>query len=62
MPAVESCHCCLALAPSWYSAEYEREWLVLSTPAGEYLGVVCSGCVADEELVSIDIELSLQAA
>jgi hypothetical protein len=62
MVAIESCHCCLAIAPSWSSAEYEQEWLVLSTPDGEYLGVLCSGCVADEELVLIDMEISLQAA
>lgn len=55
MPAIEWCECCLSEAPSWSSAEY-GEWVVLLARDGEYLGVVCAGCVADEELLVGELE------
>jgi hypothetical protein len=61
MPAHETCHCCQALAPAWSSPEYV-EWHVVCTARGEYLGVVCSGCLVDDELVLLELESSLQAA
>ncbi len=39
--------------------EYEDEWIVLLGGGGECLGVVCSGCVADEELLALELEAAL---
>jgi hypothetical protein len=61
MPVSEICHHCQALAPAWSSTEYV-EWHVVSTARGECLGVVCSACLADDELVLLELESSLQAA
>jgi hypothetical protein len=55
MSAIEWCECCLSEAPSWSSAEY-GEWVVLLARDGEYLGVICAGCVADEELLLGELE------
>ena len=52
---VEYCFRCLSDAPGtmrWDSAD----WLVLLTREGEYLGIVCVGCIADEDLALIDAE------
>lgn len=55
MSAIESCECCLAEAPSWTSDEY-AEWVLLLARDGEYLGVVCAGCLAEEELLLLELE------
>jgi hypothetical protein len=51
---VEYCLRCLSDAPrdSWESAD----WLVLVTRDGEYLGIVCAGCIADEDLALVAAE------
>jgi hypothetical protein len=52
---VEHCFRCLSEAPgadAWQSAD----WIVLTTADGEYLGVVCVGCVADDGLALIELE------
>jgi hypothetical protein len=51
MPAIEWCECCLAEAPA-----ASADWYVLTTREGEHLGVVCAGCVADEELMLLELE------
>ncbi len=61
VPFEETCSCCLALAPSWSSEEY-ADWCVLITEDGECVGVACSGCVADEELLVFELEADLLAA
>jgi hypothetical protein len=61
MSAIEWCERCLSAAPSWAEAEY-GEWVVLSTRHGDCLGVVCAGCVADEELLALELEDELAAA
>jgi hypothetical protein len=61
MHAIEWCERCLSQAPAWTAEEY-AEWIVLLTPAGEHLGVVCAGCVADEELLVRELEDALAAA
>jgi hypothetical protein len=48
-------------APGESSAEY-AEWLVLSTSDGEYLGIVCAGCIAEPELLALELEDALLAA
>jgi hypothetical protein len=52
---VEHCFRCLSESPgadAWQSAD----WIVLTTTEGEYLGLVCVGCVADDELALIELE------
>jgi hypothetical protein len=51
---VEYCLRCLSDAPhdAWDSAE----WLVLLTREGEFLGIVCAGCIADEDLALVEGE------
>jgi hypothetical protein len=39
-----------------------EDWLVLVTRDGEYLGVVCPGCVVDEELALIELEDAYELA
>lgn len=58
---IEWCERCLSEAPGESSAEY-AEWLVLSTPDGEYLAIVCAGCIAEPELLAIELEDALLAA
>jgi hypothetical protein len=60
MHAIEWCERCLSPAPPWTAGEY-AEWVVLLTPAGEYLGVVCAGCVAEDELLARELEDALAA-
>jgi hypothetical protein len=60
MSMVESCTCCASIAPSPKSASYP-DWFVLLSRDGEYLGVACVGCVADEELLVLELEGSLAA-
>ncbi|HTA35852.1 MAG TPA: hypothetical protein VK761_03965 [Solirubrobacteraceae bacterium] len=60
MSMIESCTCCASLAPSPKSADY-ADWFVLLSRGGEYLGVACVGCVADEELLVLGLESSLAA-
>lgn len=59
--AIEWCERCLSEAPGEASPEY-AEWLVLSTPGGEYLGIVCAGCIAEPELLALELEDALLAA
>jgi hypothetical protein len=61
MSAIEWCERCLSEAPGESSPEY-AEWLVLSTPEGEYLGIVCAGCIAEPELLALELEDALLAA
>lgn len=61
MSAIEWCECCLAEAPGWSTREY-AEWVVLLAEDGAYLGVVCAGCVADEELLRAELEASAPSA
>jgi hypothetical protein len=61
MNAIEWCERCLSEAPGEGSPEY-AEWLVLSTPADEYLGIVCAGCIAEPELLALELEDALLAA
>jgi hypothetical protein len=52
---LEYCYRCLSDAPgadAWESAD----WLVLLTREGEYIGIVCSGCIADEDLAIVELE------
>jgi hypothetical protein len=56
--AIEWCERCLSEAPGSSSPE----WLVLSTAAGEYLGIVCAGCIAEPELLALELEDALLAA
>jgi hypothetical protein len=52
---VEHCFRCLSQtsgADGWQSPD----WIVLATVDGEYLGLVCVGCVADDELALIELE------
>jgi hypothetical protein len=60
MRLIESCVCCASIAPS--SADEIGDWFVLLSRDGEYLGVACVGCVADEELLVLELESSLVAA
>lgn len=59
--AIEWCERCLSQAPGWSSPEY-AEWLVLSTPGGAYLAVVCAGCIAEPELLALELEDELLGA
>jgi hypothetical protein len=61
MPTLEICHCCQAFAPAWSSPDY-AEWHVVISADGELLGVVCSGCLIDDELIAIELGSSLQPA
>jgi hypothetical protein len=61
MNAIEWCERCLSEAPGPASPEY-AEWLVLSTPDGEYLGIVCAGCIAEPELLALELEDELLGA
>jgi hypothetical protein len=61
MNAIEWCERCLSEAPGESSPDY-AEWLVLSTPGGEYLGIVCAGCIAEPELLALELEDALLAA
>jgi hypothetical protein len=60
MQLIESCLCCASIAPS--PASERRDWFVLLSRGGEYLGLACVGCVADEELLVLELEASLAAA
>jgi hypothetical protein len=51
----EYCFRCLSVAPDGDPLESE-DWLVLVAREGEYLGVVCSGCIADEDLALLELE------
>jgi hypothetical protein len=58
---VEHCFRCLSETPgadAWQSAD----WIVLATPDGEHLGLVCVGCVADDELTLIELEAVYEIA
>lgn len=61
MHAIECCERCLSEAPGEFSPEY-AEWLVLSTPDGEYLAIVCAGCIAEPELLALELKDALLAA
>jgi hypothetical protein len=56
-----SCHCCLA--PALHDRPPEHTgWYVLTSRAGELLGLACAGCVADEELLMVELEGTLVSA
>jgi hypothetical protein len=61
MSLIESCICCASLAPLPGAAE-RAEWIVLLSRDGEQLGIACIGCLADEELLVLELEDSLAAA
>jgi hypothetical protein len=52
---VEYCLDCLAVAADGDPLD-SPHWLVLVTRDGECLGVICAGCVADEELALVELE------
>ncbi len=58
MSYYESCVCCQSFAPS-PSAPEHADWYALIARGGAYLGVVCVGCVADEELLVAELEAEL---
>ncbi len=52
---IEHCFRCLSQTPCadcWQSPD----WIVVATAEGEYLGLVCVGCLADDELALIELE------
>jgi hypothetical protein len=61
MPFVESCVCCASIAPLPDAAE-RADWIVLLARGGELLGVACIGCLADEELLVLELEAAYEAA
>jgi hypothetical protein len=61
MPISETCHCCQAIAPAWSSPQY-GEWHIVINADGELLGVVCAGCLIDDELILVELENTLQPA
>jgi hypothetical protein len=61
MPFVESCICCASIAPLPDAAE-RADWIVLLSRGGELLGVACVGCLADEDLLVLELEDSLAVA
>jgi hypothetical protein len=50
----EHCYRCQCLAPSWESPAY-AEWHEVISPEGEYLGVLCVGCLAGEDLALLEL-------
>ncbi len=52
---LEHCYRCLSDAPGEHAWE-SADWLVLLTRDGAYMGIVCSGCIADEDLALVDLE------
>jgi hypothetical protein len=50
----EYCHRCQCVAPSWESPTY-AEWHEVISPQGEYLGVLCVGCLAGEDLALLEL-------
>ena len=52
---LDHCYRCLSDAPGARAWE-SPDWLVLVTRKGEYVGIVCSGCVADEDLALVELE------
>lgn len=61
MSLIESCVCCASIAPLPDAAD-RSEWIVLISRDGEQLGVACVGCLAEEELLVLELEDSLAAA
>jgi hypothetical protein len=61
MSLIESCICCASIAPHPDAAE-RADWIVLLSRSGELLGVACVGCLADEQLLVLELEDSLTAA
>ncbi|HEY0516668.1 MAG TPA: hypothetical protein VGD00_06070 [Solirubrobacteraceae bacterium] len=57
--AIENCELCFVDAPAWTARAYRR-WYVGLTPPGEYLGVVCPGCLADEDLALVLLQAEVQ--
>jgi hypothetical protein len=56
-----TCHCCLTPAPHDRPPEHTG-WYVLTSRDGELLGLACVGCVADEELLVVELEGALVPA
>jgi hypothetical protein len=56
MSAIEWCERCLAEASA-----ADADWYVLISREGEYLGVVCAGCVADEDLLRLQLEAASES-
>jgi hypothetical protein len=61
MSFVESCVCCASIAPPPDAAE-RADWIGLLARSGELLGVACIGCLADEELLVLELESAYEAA
>jgi hypothetical protein len=57
----DCCHGCLALVPEG-SAPDCCDWHVLVGADGELLAIVCPGCVADDDLLVVELEASLAPA
>jgi hypothetical protein len=61
MSFFDCCLRCLAPAPPRSSGEH-ADWRELLDRRGERLALVCSGCVADEELLVVELEAALEPA
>jgi hypothetical protein len=57
----DCCLCCLAPAPRDSSGQ-RADWRELLDRRGERLALACSGCVADEELLVVELEAALEPA
>jgi hypothetical protein len=53
---LEHCDTCLAPAPGWDEPAY-AEWHVGVDRDGSYLGVVCPGCFAGEEMAFLCVQV-----
>jgi hypothetical protein len=52
---VEYCFDCLSVAAGGDPLGSD-DWLALVTREGEYLGLACSGCIADDDLALMGLE------
>jgi hypothetical protein len=52
---IEYCFRCLSQAPTGDASD-AADWLLLVTREGQYLGIVCAGCIADEDLALVELE------
>jgi hypothetical protein len=58
---LEHCFRCLSHTPAGDPLR-SPDWLALVAREGEYLGIVCVGCVADEEIALIELEALYEIA
>ena len=55
----EYCVHCLSVSADVNPLQ-SADWLVLVTRGGDYLGVACPGCIADEDLTLLGLERALR--